>query len=257
MHGSPLTLRLVLAGALALAALAGCDSGPGGQPLGGIPPTVSGFAYSPDAVLFDTLGVEGDTARIALALQVRAQDEDGAVARVPFVVEGQFGGTVARGELEPQGEGVYAGTTELVLARAQRGRYTVLVYAVDDEGLLGNTVRGRFDFLATGLGPPVIDAIEGPAEFRPPGTLRFVAVVSDPDGLADIARVEVTVPAGGTFPLVDDGRTFGDEAAGDGRYTAAFDVPEAAPGPQTFVFRAFDRDGAQSEEVPFTVIVLE
>lgn len=253
MHGSPLTLRLAFAGALALAALAGCDAGPGGQPLDGLPPRVSALAFSPEAVDFDALGLEGDTARIALEIHVRAEDEDGAVRRVPFTVTGRFGGTVARGELAPEGESRFAGTAELALTRDRRGPYSVVVYAVDDEGRLSNTVRGRFDLLAANLGPPVIEAVEGPAEFRPPGTLRLAALVSDPDGPADIARAEIALPAGGTLPL------FGGERTEDGRvrYAVAFSVPEAAPGPQTFRLRAFDRDGAPSEEVPFTVTIVE
>ncbi|MDX1531187.1 MAG: hypothetical protein R3362_06640 [Rhodothermales bacterium] len=243
---------------LAVAAVAaGCDSAPGPLPLDPRPPEVRAFAFSPDAALFDTLATSGDTASVTLALSAEVTDPDDAVAAVRYVVESRFDDVVAEGDLEAAGEDGWAGTVELALTRGQRGFYTVLVYAVDAQGLLSNQARGLFELVAPGLGPPEIVEIDAPETFRPPGTLRLVAVVEDPDGRSDVARVEVDTPAGGTLPLSDDGSSFGDEEAGDGRWTAAFDVPEAAPGPQTFVFRAFDRDGAASEDVPFTITILE
>lgn len=248
-------LALVALGAALL--LAGCDSVTDGQPLDARPPEVSAFAFSPDSLDFDDVATPGDSAAVELALSVRAADPDGEIDRVRYTVTGPFEGEIAAGTMEPTGDGAYAATASFRLGRDQRGRYSVLVYAVDDGGLLSNQARGTFELTGVGLGPPVVEAVEGPEEFRPPGVLRFVVTVSDPDGLGDVARVELTAPAGGVFQLFDDGQTFGDEEAGDGRYTAAFDVPEAAPGPQTFVFRAFDRDGLASEDVPFTVTILE
>ena len=248
--------------ACALAALVffvGCDSSTDGQPLDPRPPEVSGFSFSPTSADFDDV-LDGDSATVTLDLRVQAAD-DGAVDQVRYSVVWQFAPAntrpAASGTLEPQADGSYAATATLRLGRDERGRYTVLVYAVDDDGLLGNEARGIFSLEGVGLGPPVVEAVDGPAEFTPPGTLRFVATVSDPDGLGDVARVELSAPAGGVFQLFDDGRSFGDQEAGDGRYTASFDVPDAAPGPQTFVFRAFDRDGLASADVPFTVTILE
>ena len=249
-------LRLAcLALGAALALLAGCDSVTDGQPLDGRPPEVSDFAFSPDSVHFDDVLV-GDSAEVRLALSVRAADPDGQIDRVRFAVEGRFGGTVAGGAMEDGGDGTYAATTTLRLGRDQRGRYSVLVYAVDDDGLLSNRAEGIFELAGAGLGPPVIEAIDGPAELRPPGTLRLVATVSDPDGPKNVARVELRPPVGGVIQLFDDGRA-GDAAAGDGRFTISFAVPEAAPGPQPFIFRAIDRDGLASEDVLFTVTILE
>lgn len=249
-------LRLACLALGAALLLVGCDSVTDGQPLDARPPEVSDFAFSPDSLDFDDV-LAGDSAAVELALSVRAADPDGRIDRVRYTVTGQFEGVIAAGTMTDGGDGVYTAAPAFRLGRDQRGRYSVLVYAVDDGGLLSNEARGLFILAGIGLGPPVVEAIDGPAEFRPPGVLRFVVTVADPDGLGDIARVELTAPAGGVFQLFDDGQTFGDEVAGDGRFTAAFDVPEAAPGPQTFVFRAFDRDGLVSEDVPFTVTILE
>jgi hypothetical protein len=242
-------------------ALVGCDTAPGPQPLEGRPPLVSDFAFSPDSVYFDDVVASGDSAAVDLALSVRASDPDGgSISRVAYVVRGQFEGTIAQGTLADAGDGQYATTVLLRLGRGQRGRYTVLVYAVDSDGLLSNEVRGLFELTGVGLGPPVIDAVDAPAEFDPPGTLQLIAEVSDPDGPSDIARVEVVFPApfNGVFTLADDGSAAsGDAEAGDGRYTVTFGIDTAPPGPVTVTFRAFDRDGLASADVPFTITILE
>jgi len=253
-------------GALALLlALAACDTAPGPQPLNPRAPVVSDFAFSPDSVFFDDVVVANDTAAVTLDLSVRAADPDGGtIDRVAFVVEGQFEGTVANGTLEAGEDGRYAATVPLEFGRGQRGLYTVLVYAVDDDGLLSNQVRGLFELAGVGLGPPVIDAIDAPAEFQQPGRLQLIAEVSDPDGLTDIARVEVVFPEpfAATFELADDGQSAGDETADDGRYTATFEGVQLPPEFETpydldLVFRAFDRDGLASDDVPFTITIID
>jgi len=253
-------------GALALlVALAACDTAPGPQPLDPRPPVVSDFAFSPDSVFFDDVATANDSAAVELSVSVRVADpDDGTIDRVAYVVEGQFEGTIASGAMEPGEDGRYAATVPLLLGRGQRGRYTVLVYAVDDDGLLSNQVRGLFELAGVGLGPPVIDAIDAPSEFQQPGTLQLIAEVSDPDGLEDIARVEVSFPEpfAATFELADDGQSAGDETADDGRFTATFEGVQLPPEFETpyeldLTFRAFDRDGLASDDVPFTITIVD
>jgi hypothetical protein len=82
-------------------------------------------------------------------------------------------------------------------------------------------------------------------------------VVSDPDGLNNLLSVVVRTPNGSELEMFDDGASLGDEVAGDGRYTATFDVPQAEPGTFTFEFQAFDRFGLSSEIVTRDVTVVE
>ena len=85
--------------------------------------------------------------------------------------------------------------------------------------------------------------------------LSLIAAVTDPDGLGNISQVVVRTPNGQEWPMFDDGRSLGDEMAGDGRFTASFEVPQATPGTQTFRFQAFDRTGLASPVVEKAVTI--
>ncbi len=248
--------RLLLGALAVLATLAACDSGGDPQPLETRPPRVDSLAFSPDTVSFDADA--GDTLAVDLALSVTATDPDGEVARVQYAVEWQYDETVARGTLADEGSGRYAGTVPLQLSRGQRGRYTVLVYAVDDDGVLGNQVSGTLLVDGPGLGPPTLAEVGAPETFRPPGTLTISAVAADPDGPEDIARVEGTFPNSGVFQLRDDGSAAaGDAQENDGRYTVSFGIDAATPGPLPVQLWATDRDGVRSDTTRFTITIVE
>ncbi len=243
-----------LVGALGLiAVVVGCDSAPGVGDLIPSPPALSDFSFTPLEFVFNGAG---DTAMIPLALDVAVTAEAGTTVTVNYFVRRQFEtDVVAQGTLTPSG-GRYSGGETLAIPRGETGLYVITVTAFDNVGQVGNEVTGLLHFASENLGPPVISEIEGPMTFLPPGELRLIAVVTDPDGLGNIARVEVTTPTGVPFDMFDDGASLGDEVAGDGRYTATFDVPSATPGDQTFTFVATDNFGAESEEVSFTVTIL-
>ena len=196
---------------------------------------------------------------MALRLRVEADDPDGSVARVAYAVRWRFQDaedTAPTGAFEAEGDGVY--TTEVILPVSQgvRGDYTISAFAVDTDGLPSNEVQTAFTLLGTNLGPPVIGAVEGPAAVGRPSTFALSVAPTDPDGQADLARVELVTPGLGTIPLFDDGAG-ADRDAEDGRYTSPeFAIPEdAVPGVLPFTFRAFDREGAAAEPVTFTVTV--
>ena len=216
---------------------------------------------SPLRVVFEELPDEwvvADTlARVPVRLVVRVNDADGDVDRVLFAVRPPWDDDkpYRTGTLEPAVGNRYERDFTLDLPRGGVGGYEVLVYAVDSEQRLSNQVRATLRFEVAQGSPPVITAIEAPTTFRPPGTLRLIAVVSDADGLSNIRNVFVRTPAGAELPMFDDGATSGDEIARDGRYTASFNVPSASPGPQTFKFRAIDRSGLVSETVEWTITI--
>lgn len=273
MRPFPLLCRL---GGLLLLGLFGaaCDTAPGPDPVDVQPPTVSDFRFTPDLVNFEQLPPEqqvGERARIPLSLSVRAADPDGRVAEVRYVVQ------YAQDPLRPVQEGVlaltgpaqYGTAATLELPRSNVGAYTVLVYAVDDEGRLSNQVRGLLRFYASGQ-PPVVEAVELPARIERPAPgepdklLRIVATVRDPDGLANVLRVEMRPNGGAPILLCDDGgqgacggfSSSGDETAGDGRYTITVRLAASnQPGTNVFDFQAFDRSGLASAVVSRSIIV--
>lgn len=238
--------RLLLAVACTLA-LAACDSGPGSATPEGVPPVVSDLTFSPQEI-GSAPGGEG-AFTVPLTLDVAARDEDGDLDGVFFAIQSPASGQepVATGSLESAGGGRFAVTADVSIPEGEIGVYTIVVYAVDAEGSMSNTVLGNLKYVGTGE-PPVIEDVEAEPEIvRPPTQLRLIAIVSDPDGLANIARVIGTTPSGFEFDMADDGRNLGDEEANDGRYTATFDVPSATPGTQTFTFVAIDKSGLRSE----------
>ena len=253
-----MTLRFLAL--LALLGFAACDAAPGPPDLDATAPVLRAFAFTPDRVVFEDLPAgalgEDGSARVNVSVEVAASDADGSAFAVYFTVLDPIGfDPIAEGQLVENG-GVYRATTTLTFAPGATGNYTLLVYAEDADGRLSNQVRGVLPYVVETSNPPSVDAVEGPDTFTPPGTLEFVAAVSDPDGLSNIRRVVVRTPAGQTVDLFDDGQSQGDAAAGDGRYTVRFDVPTGVPpGPQTFVFIAFDRAGLESAPFEKTVTI--
>jgi outer membrane protein assembly factor BamB len=90
-----------------------------------------------------------------------------------------------------------------------------------------------------------------------PGELTILAAVADPQGLQDIARVEVLYemqPVGLT--LGDDGAA-GDDTPGDGLFTFRTTtlIPEGTAGTYELQIRAVDRAGNSSSPWPFLAVV--
>lgn len=244
---TPYLLSLVLSTVL----FAGCDQAPGVDAPGGDPPILTQFEFDPHAVSLGDPAVEetGNQVRFSVTMRVNVDDPDGDLERVAYVVQSPYSGRepVAEGELTPQSGSIFSSSAAVAVPKGDIGVYTVLVYAVDETGSLSDDVRGMLTFGGEGE-PPVIESVEAvPEVVRPPTTLTLIATVSDPDGIGNIARVQGTTPSGATFQMFDDGASPGDETAGDGRFTARFDVDAATPGTQTFTFVATDRSGLKSE----------
>ncbi len=240
--------------------LSACDSAPGLPDSAGRAPVVSDLTVTPDALVrdaFDAGQIDGDTARIPLTVTARALDPDGEIAQVEAVV------LAPSSVLRPlktvpltRAGGLFRATFTLPLPLAEVGVYAVVVVARDDQGQTGQ-VLGRFSYLDQGQ-PPVIEAVAATPDPFPAagGLLTLTARVSDPEGLANILRVETQAPTGDTFRLFDDGQSFGDRTAGDGVFTAQFAIPAGATAADlTFVFRATDRSGLAAEPVTLVVNV--
>lgn len=253
--------------------LAGCDTAPGPEAPGS-GPVVSELRYDPPSIVVSTLpdgSVSGGKVTVPFSLSVRASDPDGDLAQVSWVLRGPDAGTapVASGDLAVQTGGRFGTTTTLSLPVAVTGRYTVVVFASDRVGRLSNETRGSLDLLAEG-NPPVIVSVDMPERVtRPaaggaPVVVRIVATVSDPDGAANVLRVQTLVNGRSSLLLCDDGSqgacnggtASGDAVAGDARYTLTLQVEATnAPGANTFEFTAVDRSGLVSAPVARTIVI--
>ncbi len=263
-----------LAGFLGL--LAACDSAPGPEALGLRPPTLSDFSFSPRSVVLEQWPAElidGDNVLVPLELRVTVRDPDSAIDEVRFVVQSPLSSfePVATGLLSTSGADAYAAAETITLPRGAVGTYTIVVFAVDADRKLSGEVRGTLTYVATGR-PPVIEAVETPetvtrpAPGAPPVVFQYVAVVSDPDGLDNVAKVEVEIENTGTLRLCDDGGMgacntgfpdSGDADAGDGRFTLTLQIDSNnEPATLTLRFKATDRTGLESAIVERTFTIL-
>lgn len=252
---------------LLVAALqSGCDTSPGVRDLGDSPPRVTSLEFSPrvvDIALADPSDLADGELDVALSISVDVEDAaGGAVDSVHYVIRRPLRTSVplATGTLANAGGSSFSANRTVTLPVGQPGNYTIVVYASDALGQLSNQVQGNLLLDATNApgNPPAIERVDAsPVQIRPPGTLVIVATVSDPEGLPNILRVEITVDGGDTFNMVDDGESLGDDAAGDGKWSAAFQVPAGVqPGVQRFFLQAFDRNGNESEVAEISVTVL-
>lgn len=243
--------------AAAILALSACDQAPGLLDDAGTPPELSDFSFSPHQFI----APPGDASIVVpLSMEVTVRDPDHDVETVSFVVFGDT--TIAEGVLALGTGGRYAGRSDVIVPAGEIGVYTVLVFAEDLEGMLSNQVRGMMHVSAEGA-PPVINMVVAPDTLRRPGPgepaklLELVAVVSDPNGLANIASVEfwnVTRP-GEKIGMFDEG-TDGDAEAADGRYTRIVQITSSnEPGEVSLAFQARDRAGLLSDIVETTVVV--
>ncbi len=247
---------VLAAGILALSA---CDQAPGPLDDAGTPPELSDFSFSPHQFIAPPAAGNPD-AVVPLSMEVTVRDADNDVETVSFVVFGDE--TIAEGVLASGSGGQYAGRSDVTVPAGEVGVYTVLVFAEDREGMLSNEVRGMMHVSAEGA-PPVIsmvvapDTLYRPAPGEPAKLLELVAVVSDPDGLSNIAVVEfwnVERP-NAKIAMFDDGAD-GDAEAADGRYTRVVRVESSNdPGVTMLAFQARDRAGLLSNIVEATTVV--
>ncbi len=260
---------------LLLVFIAGCDTTPGPADLAGKAPVVSNLSFTPDNILVDTLpdGVVVDgIARFDVTVSVDANDADGDLDRVFIVVLSPIVTDVALSQttIEAPGNGALQATITLAIPVSDVGLYAIKVTASDTAGRLSNQVIGQLEFDATG-GPPVIeeidipDRITRPAPGEPGIQVPIVATVSDPDGLDNVLRVEVSVNGAVTLQLCDDGSSgvcnsgfgaSGDSVSGDGKFTLTIQLDATnGAGVNTFVFTAIDRSGLQSSSETRTITV--
>lgn len=135
---------------LVLVVGSGCDSVPGQAPEALRPPSVFALQIVPDSVHGSDLDRDGEQEAIPVALSAEAKDPDGEVDRVLFVLQpASTPAETAFGQLEPDDSTQfgYARRLSLAVPRTVAERYTIRVFAVDDDSLASNQVTGQFRFV--------------------------------------------------------------------------------------------------------------
>lgn len=114
-------------------------------------PTVSQLAVSPDT--FDAAALEpvpdrDSLVRDTVGISIRADDPDGEIERVTFIVEPALNprGTIA-GSMSRVNDDRYVGGAILTVPRYREATYTIRVYAVDNDSLASNQGVGRLQVI--------------------------------------------------------------------------------------------------------------
>mgnify|MGYP006425335261 CR=1 FL=1 len=131
--------------------VAGCDETPGAMSSTQVPPEVADFAHAPTRVVVDSLPadrVQGGTVQVPVVVQARATDPDGTVERVEFTIEPSRSprNTLVL-DLPPAQDNRFAGAVSVGLPLIDE-IYTIRVYAIDNDSLVSNQVRGQFRVVA-------------------------------------------------------------------------------------------------------------
>ena len=253
--------------------ISGCDSAPGPTPIDASPPFVEDIQVSPDVLALDQIGGEGDTVTASITVSAQVTDENEDLSTFFVIIRSALSGQtpLAQAEIPIPSSGRMQAILDLTVSRAEAGRFTVSVFASDIRGLLSNIAYHVIDVSASSE-PPVIediimpDRVTRPAAGEAPISIPLIVEASDPDGLENIAFVQVIVNGGATLRLCDDGgqgvcnagfgASSGDLQAGDARFTLTIQLESTnSPGTYSFDYSVVDRSGLRSAVETRTLVV--
>lgn len=235
----------------------GCDETPGVPDPFGSPPTIAAFSLTPEEVN-DTS--TGQTVTLEPVLTVDVTGGEGQVTVRAFIrdllgddliAEAEASGGAGRFELRPSFE----------IPRGAVGRYPITITTEDASGRIGDRATAVLVFLSEALGGPTVTATSSsPSPVARPTsgsrTVTLMADIQDPDGIPNVAYVELRQRTGDVLFRFNDDGTGGDGTAGDGRFALALAINSATPtGTYAFDVVATDRHGLASipTEITFTV----
>ncbi len=260
-------------GVMLLLVLSACDSAPGTTPSDASAPFVEDIQVSPDVLALDQIGGSGDTVTATVTVSAHVSDDDNDLSTFFVVVRSALSGQapLASSESPIANSGRMQVAIDLTVSRAEAGRFTVTVFASDTAGNLSNVAYHVIDVSASSE-PPVIvgvtmpDVVVRPSAGEPAVSVPIVVEASDPDGLDNIAFVQVVVNGSTTLRLCDDGgqgvcnagfgASSGDVQAGDGLFTLTIQLADTnAAGTNTFEFSVVDRSGLRSSVVARSIEV--
>lgn len=244
-------------------------------------PLVTQLSFTPDSIYIDNLTPANGAYTVTITVRTMATDGDGLSDLAAVTVDVLRGnGSVAVGGValhdegsapdSARGDGIFSGTVQFSLTRAQVGRYQIRATAVDRLGASSNSPSGQFQ-LTRRNSPPAVFNLDAPDSVTRPtaGNLLFTMSIAatDSDGLADVSEVYFRSLTSSTpdrkIFLYDDGGAVlhnqvlsGDQFAGDGIFTVIVQLPfDATAGTRIFAFQARDTFGDTSASLNHPLIV--
>lgn len=245
-------------------------------------PVLSDAAITPDSINLDMLSPSGDTFLVSATIAVRSTMGQGEQILVATLLRPGSTGTVTQVTLRDNGvppdaaanDGVFGGTLQFTLTRAQAGTYRVRLSASTAAGLQSNILEKSLKLTRRNAVPHLLAvAVPDTIDLPTNDTIRvqFTATVSDSDGLADIREVffrRISPPDPTRFQMKDDGGLdapvlvggiplrSGDDVAGDGRYSFLIPVlPTSTRRTNVFEFQCIDSfgDTSRTTQRSFTI----
>ena len=265
-------IRAFTLAVICTAALSACDSAPGTQDLSRSAPVVKNIQVAPDFLALDLIGDTAGVVTTDVSVALDVSDADGDLSMVFIIIGSPIpgGSHVGEAELALQTNSRVEVTVSVSIPSGQAGLLSVTAFASDEDGRMSNRIFSSIE-VTSGSEPPSIDQIDipdrvtRPSQGQPAIDVQIVAHVSDPDGIGNVAFVEVLVNGRVTPRLCDDGGqgtcntgfgSSGDVAVGDGLFTLTIQIEASnAAGVNTFEFTAVDRSGLRSSTVIRTIAV--
>ncbi len=239
-------------------------------------PLLSTGAVTPDSIYLDALTPTGDSFSVSATVTVRSTMGEGGQTLVATLLRPGSTTTVTQSTMRDNGsppdvtagDGIFSGTIQFTLTRAQAGNYRVRFSAITPDGLNSNILEKSLK-LTRRNSPPQLLAVTVPDTIDLPTSdtirVQFTATVSDSDGLADVREVffrRITPPDPTRFQMKDDGGLdpavlvggiplkSGDDVAGDGRYSFLIPVlPTSTRRTNVFEFQCIDSFGDTSRTI--------
>lgn len=239
-------------------------------------PLLSSPVVTPDSVYLDALTPSGDSYPVSASVAVRSTMQEASQTLLATVLRPGSASTVLQITLRDNGsppdltagDGIFSGTIQFSLTRAQAGNYRIRFSATTADGLSSNTLEKTLK-LARRNSPPQLLAVTVPDTIDLPASdtirVQFTATVSDSDGLADVREVffrRISPPDPTRFLMKDDGSLepavliggiplkSGDDVPGDGRYSFLIPVlPTSTRRTNVFEFQCIDSFGDTSRTI--------
>lgn len=247
----------------------------------GQPPVLMQVDISPASINSDSINIgpnrsPDDILTLTATITARVNASQGnPISAVRFSLKSPVNNaTVSDGELfdnglgvdKTKGDGVYSGRTSFDIKRVEIGIFRLEFFAEAANGFQSNTVLAPLSIYRGNRPPALLDLdIPDTLQLKSQAQLLTLRVrASDPDGLADIARVifnsyrpDGMASTGNPFQMYDDGLTnHGDDKAGDGVFGLIITLPSTAMiGVYRFEFQAFDRSNEGSSILVHRVTV--